>query len=306
MTTSVDVEVKHGSSSSAATGIRPFRSRKQRPCDSCRKKKSRCAILEQGSSCVECRQTGKACTFLAQVRQRKPQQEDQQLQVPILANESLATAGSPDQALDSFAEGGASNYPSGPSTISPFPSPQLATTSIFPGIPTAPSKLTSMTASHGQSLENLAEAALQRPLKKRRLDPELADSSSEVSLEALALRGIQATAITSLLTDDLLPMRNSSQTQEHVQMSSDRSKPNFFILNEMPMREHAPMHDVGQSCVDDMRRPGWSCWQGSPSPGQSHVRSVYRRSRSKPPAPDLSATVSSGNARTIATGVSNP
>lgn len=54
------------------TTARPFRSRKQRPCDACRKKKSRCAILQHGSPCVECQQTGRLCTFIEQPAERKP------------------------------------------------------------------------------------------------------------------------------------------------------------------------------------------------------------------------------------------
>ncbi|KAJ6627157.1 hypothetical protein B0H10DRAFT_422538 [Mycena sp. CBHHK59/15] len=42
---------------------RPFRSRKNRPCDGCRRAKSRCAIPQSGPPCVECQQMGKQCTF---------------------------------------------------------------------------------------------------------------------------------------------------------------------------------------------------------------------------------------------------
>ncbi|GAA5820317.1 hypothetical protein JCM3770_004044 [Rhodotorula araucariae] len=47
-----------------ATSVRPFRSKKVRPCDSCRRRKNRCAIPSDGGACVECRQTGRECTFL--------------------------------------------------------------------------------------------------------------------------------------------------------------------------------------------------------------------------------------------------
>ncbi|GAA5894950.1 Zn(II)2Cys6 transcription factor [Sporobolomyces salmoneus] len=43
---------------------RPLRSKKQRPCDRCRQRKSRCAIETFGKPCTECLQTGNACTFL--------------------------------------------------------------------------------------------------------------------------------------------------------------------------------------------------------------------------------------------------
>ena len=231
----------------ATTGVRPFRSRKQRPCDSCRRKRSRCAILEQGNPCVECRQTGKACTFLdkpldrkALLQQGKQSQQDPLPQLSTVTDELTAAARSPDQAMESFAAGGAALHTHGPSTVTPIVSPQATSTSILPSIPMLHSGRSPTTAFHGQTLDNLAEAALRRPSKKkRRIDLQVDDATSEVSLEALALRGVQATAITSLLTDDLLPMRNGNHTQEpgQVQMSMDRSRPNFFILNEMPQRE---------------------------------------------------------------------
>ncbi|GJN87705.1 hypothetical protein Rhopal_000660-T1 [Rhodotorula paludigena] len=39
------------------TGVRPFRSKKMRPCDGCRKRKNRCAIPTEGGACVECRES---------------------------------------------------------------------------------------------------------------------------------------------------------------------------------------------------------------------------------------------------------
>ena len=59
------------SSSSAAAAAaavdaghaRAYRSRKDRPCDSCRKRKSRCIIEEAGQNCQSCRTSGKDCTF---------------------------------------------------------------------------------------------------------------------------------------------------------------------------------------------------------------------------------------------------
>ncbi|KAI5124356.1 hypothetical protein M0805_008963 [Coniferiporia weirii] len=44
-------------------GGRPFRSRKNRPCDSCRRTKTRCTIGPGGPPCFECVQTKKNCTF---------------------------------------------------------------------------------------------------------------------------------------------------------------------------------------------------------------------------------------------------
>jgi hypothetical protein len=44
-------------------GGRPPRSRKNRPCDHCRKSKSRCSIGPAGPPCSQCGETRKACTF---------------------------------------------------------------------------------------------------------------------------------------------------------------------------------------------------------------------------------------------------
>ncbi|KAH8117263.1 hypothetical protein DFH11DRAFT_1504359, partial [Phellopilus nigrolimitatus] len=44
-------------------GGRPFRSRKNRPCDSCRRTKTRCTIGPEGPPCFECVQTKKNCSF---------------------------------------------------------------------------------------------------------------------------------------------------------------------------------------------------------------------------------------------------
>ncbi|KAF8910703.1 hypothetical protein CPB85DRAFT_676166 [Mucidula mucida] len=53
------------------TLARPFRSRKNRPCDGCRRAKTRCAIVVVGTPCVECQHTRKKCTFDELPRQRK-------------------------------------------------------------------------------------------------------------------------------------------------------------------------------------------------------------------------------------------
>ncbi|PWN31434.1 uncharacterized protein FA14DRAFT_158677 [Meira miltonrushii] len=52
-----------GSSSTEGTHARAYRSRKDRPCDSCRKRKSRCIIEETGQDCQSCRMNNRNCTF---------------------------------------------------------------------------------------------------------------------------------------------------------------------------------------------------------------------------------------------------
>jgi hypothetical protein len=48
---------------STIAGGRPPRSRKNRPCDRCRRSKSRCAIGPSGPPCKPCDDGGKQCTF---------------------------------------------------------------------------------------------------------------------------------------------------------------------------------------------------------------------------------------------------
>ncbi|KAK7463624.1 hypothetical protein VKT23_006966 [Stygiomarasmius scandens] len=62
---------QRGESPPPVTLARPFRSRKNRPCDGCRRAKTRCAILEVGTPCVECQHTRKKCTFDEQPQERK-------------------------------------------------------------------------------------------------------------------------------------------------------------------------------------------------------------------------------------------
>lgn len=51
--------------------------RKDRPCDACRKRKSRCVLEEDATICVLCKFHGQECTFVQnpQSRKRKPPQD---------------------------------------------------------------------------------------------------------------------------------------------------------------------------------------------------------------------------------------
>lgn len=48
-----------------------MRSRKDRPCDACRRRKSRCVINEGQSTCVLCQFHSQDCTFLSSPQPRK-------------------------------------------------------------------------------------------------------------------------------------------------------------------------------------------------------------------------------------------
>lgn len=195
--TSTTATAVNGSSSAAASSsIRPFRSRKHRPCDLCRKRRSRCAIPEQGSACIECLQTGKACTFLDQPVDRKEQ----------LARKRQKSA------------------QKSPSSATSVPLPE------FNGLNTLPTGVTEAQATFSKT-----------PPLHVVGDPSAENISLQVSLEATAtFDALEPTAITAMLTDDLLPVSagatDASQgaVTSHFQISSDCSRPTFFVLPDIP------------------------------------------------------------------------
>lgn len=55
-----------------AANVKATRGRKERPCDACRRKKSKCVINDgQTNICVACSTHGQQCTFLEDPRPRK-------------------------------------------------------------------------------------------------------------------------------------------------------------------------------------------------------------------------------------------
>ena len=63
----------------SAAGPIVTRPQRDRPCDACRKRKARCLMNEQQSSCVACGFHGQECTFVQdpQPRKRKVESEGQ-------------------------------------------------------------------------------------------------------------------------------------------------------------------------------------------------------------------------------------
>jgi len=59
------------SMSSTEPGTTNTRSRKERPCDACRRRKSRCVINEGQTSCVLCQFHSQECTFVQSPQPRK-------------------------------------------------------------------------------------------------------------------------------------------------------------------------------------------------------------------------------------------
>ena len=64
----------------SAAGPAVARVQRDRPCDACRKRKARCLMNEQQSSCVTCGFHGQDCTFVQdpQPRKRKVESEGQE------------------------------------------------------------------------------------------------------------------------------------------------------------------------------------------------------------------------------------
>jgi hypothetical protein len=197
-------------------GVRPFRSRKHRPCDLCRKRRARCAIPESGSACIECLQTNKPCTFLDKPVDRKDE----------LARKRQKTA----QADSLLQEKTAST-----STAVPSAPPLDFNTRLSHAANTVPPNGTA-------ALHNHVNEASQNSPSQAGIEVSPADNISlEISLEATAtVDGLEPTAITALLTDDLLPVgvgaKDASQgiVTSHFQISSDKSKPTFFVLPDVP------------------------------------------------------------------------
>ncbi|KAG7291082.1 hypothetical protein NEMBOFW57_001092 [Staphylotrichum longicolle] len=57
------------------------KARPQRPCDNCRKRKSRCEILEDDTQCVLCQFHNKACTFISDAPKKKRRVSESRIEV---------------------------------------------------------------------------------------------------------------------------------------------------------------------------------------------------------------------------------
>ncbi|KAJ7786073.1 hypothetical protein B0H16DRAFT_1489069 [Mycena metata] len=173
---------------------RPFRSRKNRPCDGCRRAKSRCAIPQSGPPCVECQQMNKQCTFDELPPERKKPK------------------------------------PSSPTTNI------ASTSSHFVETPNPVKVKRPRSPDEGSAaLQALSYAAAQE--KRLRIGDE------PMSLDLSISPSLDPHFLTTLLTDDLLPIgaRQAgpddpplSETAHIRQISSDRSKPQYIIFTKKP------------------------------------------------------------------------
>lgn len=99
--------------------IRPQRSRKDRPCDACRKAKHTCQILVRGEPCRRCARTGKTCAFDAPPLARHQSRPRDDTSSPGPGNSTPGRAYAQSWRIDLDAHEG------GPSRLAPRRSPSL-------------------------------------------------------------------------------------------------------------------------------------------------------------------------------------
>ncbi|KAF8868792.1 hypothetical protein CPB85DRAFT_1262811, partial [Mucidula mucida] len=186
------------------TLARPFRSRKNRPCDGCRRAKTRCAIVVVGTPCVECQHTRKKCTFDELPRQRK--------------KPAASTDRNPSSSNDN--------------TKKRSLSPNRASSSRQQSYGDAYHEEITIDSSACKRVRLDSEGS-ESPGGYRE------GKDAKVSLEET----LGYHMITSVLTDDLLPVgarRAGSQGDEHIrQISLDSSKPQYVIFSHKIESENA-------------------------------------------------------------------
>ncbi|KAM0752051.1 hypothetical protein T439DRAFT_324147 [Meredithblackwellia eburnea MCA 4105] len=244
-----------------AAVARPFRSRKQRPCDACRKQKNRCAITVVGEPCVECKQTGKECTFIAPVPQRKAKDpQPPQESFPIAHGFAASTSQQEPDRLETLAavargEGSHGN------PASTYSTGQVREEDKSDRDTLRPSK-------RMRGLEEAKDGSRrERSSSSTRIGGRLANGL--FSLEDDCPSTTEPCAITSMLTDDLLPVRSLASAVKgdetaaagHRQVSSQGHAPMFFML----LRK--PSHRIRNDDFDrDILRRLRSAWSIFPQP----------------------------------------
>ncbi|GAA5830588.1 hypothetical protein JCM11251_002523 [Rhodosporidiobolus azoricus] len=205
-------------------GTRPFRSKKVRPCDGCRKRKNRCAIPIEGEPCIECKQTGRECTFALPppARQRNKKETPASALVPPQTAPTLrASAESPEPAPSTPAYRVAEPPSASPPIAHPAP--------VLP----VPSPVAAALSSLRDGKRTRAESIVQEEhVAKRRSTPSsTASRDALVSLDRDLPAGVEPCAVTATLTDDLLSHRTVGSSR---QISSDRSRSQFILFHARP------------------------------------------------------------------------
>ncbi|GAA5892155.1 hypothetical protein JCM8208_001454 [Rhodotorula glutinis] len=190
------------STSSAAAGAaaaRPFRSKKIRPCDACRKRKNRCAITSEGGACVECRQTNRPCTF--------------NLPPPTRPKKDLVA-------------------PTSTTSSSAFFPPVSDTPSFHTSPQDVDSRITAATTATLCAHKRPGEVAPVEPASKRvRASPSSSSYPRLASLDRDLPPGVEPCAVTATLTDDLLSHETVGTSR---QISSDRNRSQFILFHAVP------------------------------------------------------------------------
>ncbi|GAA6041682.1 hypothetical protein JCM8097_003082 [Rhodosporidiobolus ruineniae] len=191
-----------------AASSRPFRSKKVRPCDGCRKRKNRCAIPIEGDPCVECKQTGRQCTFL--------------LPPPVRPKKEPAPSAPPPPAAPLFPSTFSAELAAPPVQPAPFSTPPVAPAPVLPTPGTfaftVPPNKRPLLASDDQ-------------LPRKRSTPSSTPGGGLVSLDRDLPGGVEPCAVTATLTDDLLTHRTVGSSR---QISSDRNRSQFILFHALP------------------------------------------------------------------------
>ncbi|GAA5971375.1 hypothetical protein JCM11641_008328 [Rhodosporidiobolus odoratus] len=269
----------------SVVGQRPFRSKKVRPCDGCRKRKNRCAIMTEGEPCVECKQTGRQCTFLLPPPVR-PKKEPSATAAPSHGNpppSNPPSAFPPSIASTSSAVGAPTSVspmgitcnlytspPAASATISPttqplFPLPRTAT-SYLPSAPATVPGTPFLAPAKRPRDESLANQ--DRPASKRSTSSSA--SSTLVSLDRDLPPGVEPCAVTATLTDDLLTYRTVGSSR---QISSDRNRSQFILFHARPA--HRLSTDDYQHCA--LRQLRWFLAYSAPTLSEETILDHYLR-----------------------------
>ncbi|GAA5976713.1 hypothetical protein JCM10908_005604 [Rhodotorula pacifica] len=187
-------------SSRGPTGLRPFRSKKVRPCDGCRRRKNRCALPVEGEPCVECKQTGRPCTYDLPPPQRPKR-------------ESTTTTKGPTE--DDFAPGpSTATFPASRSTTSPAVPERTGARSTSP--------------IGGRNAKRQRTPAVETLVNRR---DHSVSTASAASLDSDVPAGMEMSAVTATLTDDLLTFRSAAPPR---QISKDQNRAQFVLFRTIP------------------------------------------------------------------------
>ncbi|BGO94136.1 hypothetical protein NBRC10512_006958 [Rhodotorula toruloides] len=170
----------------------------------CRKRKNRCAVPVEGEPCVECKATGRSCTYLLP---------------PPARPKKDATSQSPTSAL--------TDLPLPPLTSTSLTQPSNSLPALAPTARPAPSAL---------KRPRVAFSAGEPAQKRAAVLP--AASWTPASLDRDLPEGVEPCAVTATLTDDLL---NHQTVGTSRQISSDHSRAQFILFHATP--SHRPLLD---------------------------------------------------------------